>query len=413
MHILHVFDHSVPLHSGYTFRSLSILRAQRARGWRTSQMTGAKQGPAGADPERAEGLEFHRSAPLSPMMARLPIANQLAVVRGIERRLGALVDELKPDLLHAHSPSLNGLAALRVAARKGLPVVYEVRAFWEDAAVDLGTTTNGSARYRLTRALESHVLRRADAVTCICQGLARDIEARGGVATPVTLIPNAVDVARFTAGNGRDAELARELRLDDRPTVGFLGSFYAYEGLELLIDAMPAILAAEPRARLLLVGGGPMEAALRARVGEHGVGDSVVFTGRVPHQQVARYYSLVDVLAYPRRKMRLTDLVTPLKPLEAMARSQALAASDVGGHRELIEDGRTGRLFAADDVDALAAVVGELLGDAAQRAALGAAGRSFVERERNWEAVAARYAPIYERLVPGASMQATPAATLG
>ncbi len=127
--------------------------------------------------------------------------------------------------------------------------------------------------------------------------------------------------------------------------IGFIGSFYDYEGLDDLIAAMPRLVAARPGARLLLVGGGPMEAALRAQAEASPVADAIRFVGRVPHQEVERYYGLVDVLAYPRKKMRLTDLVTPLKPLEAMAQRRLVAASDVGGHRELIEDGRTGTLF--------------------------------------------------------------------
>jgi len=150
---------------------------------------------------------------------------------------------------------------------------------------------------------------------------------------------------------------------------------------------------------VLLVGGGPQDAALKAQAQALGVADKVVFTGRVPHAQVQRYYDLVDVLTYPRHSMRLTELVTPLKPLEAMAQGRLLVASDVGGHKELIRHGETGWLFEADDAQALTQAVEELLARRDQWPGLRAAGRAFVERQRNWARSIAGYREPYERLV--------------
>jgi glycosyltransferase involved in cell wall biosynthesis len=181
--------------------------------------------------------------------------------------------------------------------------------------------------------------------------------------------------------------------------IGFLGSFYAYEGLDLAIEALPLIHARFPDLVLLLVGGGPQEQNLKTQAERLGVAQQVIFTGRVPHDQVQRYYDLIDVLVYPRHAMRLTDLVTPLKPLEAMAQRRVMVASDVGGHRELIEDGVTGRLFRAGDRQAFADAVGDMFTHRAGWKAYREAGRAFVERERNWEASVARYQAVYEGLV--------------
>jgi glycosyltransferase involved in cell wall biosynthesis len=180
--------------------------------------------------------------------------------------------------------------------------------------------------------------------------------------------------------------------------VGFVGSFYDYEGLDDLIAAMPALVAARPAARLLLVGGGPMEAALRAQAAASPVADRIVFAGRVPHDEVERYYALIDVLAYPRKAMRLTELVTPLKPLEAMAQRRMVAASDVGGHRELIDDGVTGTLFPPGDPAAMAAALAGLFADRTMWETRRATARAFVERDRDWSSNIARYAPLYQRL---------------
>jgi len=397
--ILHVLDHSIPLHSGYTFRTRSILRGQRALGWETFHITGPKQGKVDALRECVDGLEFFRTPPATGLRSKLPVLNQVAVIDALAARLLEVAQEVKPDVLHAHSPALNAVAALRVGRKLGIPVVYEIRAFWEDAAVDHGTSKEWGLRYRLTRGLETWALRRVDFATTICEGLRAEIASTRGIpASKIEVIPNAVDIGDFSVGGARDEELAAQLGLDGKTVLGFIGSFYAYEGLDILLDALPAMLAQRPDVRLLLVGGGDQEPALRAQAKALGVEQQVVFTGRVPHSQVQRYYNLVDVLCYPRHKMRLTDLVTPLKPLEAMAQGRLMVASDVGGHKELIEDGSTGVLFAAGDAQALARQVLALLAMPQRWPALRAAGRAFVENERNWGASVARYRKVYGQL---------------
>ncbi len=397
--ILHVFDHSIPLHSGYTFRSRAIISAQRARGWTTAHLTGPKQGHTATAVESVDGLEFYRTPLPSASAVRLPLLGHVQVTNAIARRLDEVVGLERPQIVHAHSPALNGLAALRVCARHELPLVYECRAFWEDAAVDHGTSRAGGARYRLTRAIESHVFRRADAITTICEGLRKDIVARGIPAAKVTVIPNAVDVEHFKYQASRDSALATRIGLGDGPVLGFVGSFYAYEGLDLLVAAMPAIRREHPDARLLLVGEGNEFASIKRQIGELDLANAVITPGRVPHDEVSAYYGLIDILVYPRRAMRLTELVTPLKPLEAMAQGKLVAASDVGGHRELIHHGSTGHLFKPGCPQALAECVGHMLQHREHWDAMRRSGRSFVEAERNWTRSVDRYDAVYQRLI--------------
>jgi PEP-CTERM/exosortase A-associated glycosyltransferase len=318
-------------------------------------------------------------------------------------RLLEVAKSIKPDVLHAHSPALNAIPALWVGRRLGLPVVYEVRAFWEDAAVDHGTSSEWGLRYRMTRALETFALRRADAVTTICEGLRSDIVARGIPATKVTVIPNAVNIEAFSGGSHAGQELRQALGLMDRQVLGFIGSFYAYEGLADLLRALPSIAQRIRNVSVLLVGGGPQDAALKDLTKQLGIADRVVFVGRVPHSEVQRYYDLVDILIYPRIAIRLTDLVTPLKPLEAMAQGRLLAASSVGGHRELIQDGATGVLFEPNSPSDLAAKVVDLLEHPERWPTLRTAARHYVETERNWPVSVSRYRDVYGRLVDAAS----------
>jgi PEP-CTERM/exosortase A-associated glycosyltransferase len=398
LRIVHVLDHSIPLQSGYTFRTRAILREQRRLGWETFHLTSPKHAMAYVPEEEVDGLHFYRTPRGEGVLHRIAVVREFALMHATARRLEQVVQTVSPDLLHAHSPALNAIPALWVGRRFGLPVVYEVRAFWEDAAADHGTSREWGPRYRLTRALESFALRRADAVTTICEGLRSEMLTRGIPPDKVTVVPNAVDVEQFGVGEGVDEALKSTLGLSGAVVLGFIGSFYGYEGLSLLLDAMPRIRSASPRARLLLVGGGPQESLLKERAVALGLEDTVVFTGRVPHRDVQRYYDLVDVLVYPRLPMRLTDLVTPLKPLEAMAQGRLLVASDVGGHRELIADGVTGMLFKAGDPEALAGKVLALLDDPSRWPRLRTAARRFVETERNWARSVGRYREVYERV---------------
>lgn len=398
MQILHVLDHSIPLHSGYTFRTAAILREQRALGWQTHHLTSPKQGAVQQDFDEVDNLGFHRTPPPTGASARWPVVGEWRQMQATEEKLHAVAKTLQPHIIHAHSPVLNALPALRVGRALGIPVVYEIRAFWEDAAVDHGSTREGSLRYRATRMLETHAIRQAAHVFTICEGLRADIAARGVPATKITVIPNAVDVDAFALAQPPDPALQQQWGLAGRTVIGFIGSFYAYEGLDLLVQAMPALLQQRPDACLLLVGGGPQEGALKAQVQALGLQGAVVFAGRVPHSTVARYYDLVDVLAYPRHAMRLTELVTPLKPLEAMAQGKLFVASDVGGHRELVTHGETGMLFKADDAEALTNSLLGLLNAQASWPQLRAQGRHFVEKVRNWRNSVAHYQPVYASL---------------
>src|SRR5687768_17366007 len=395
MRILHVLDHGLPLHSDYAFRTRAIVKAQLAQGWEVACLTGPRQGPADAAEEVVDGITFYRTPSLSPLPSPL---REWREIRTLRARLDEVVRDWRPDQLHAHSPVLTALAALPVARRHGLPLLYEIRAFWEDAAVGNGTGREGSLRYRLTRWLETRAARRADAVAVICEGLRRELIRRGISADKILVSPNGVDLNLFGTPLSPDLAFARSLGLEDAETVGFIGSFYDYEGLDDLIAAMPLLVARRPKAQLLLVGGGPMEAEIKARAAASPAAKRIRFVGRVPHEEVDRYYALVDVLAYPRKAMRLTELVTPLKPLEAMAQRKLVAASDVGGHRELIEHGVTGTLFRPDDPEALADALARLFGEQEKWEERRDAARRFVERERNWSSNISRYRPVYQRL---------------
>lgn len=398
--VLHILDHSLPLHSGYCFRTRAIMKAQIGQGLTVAGVTGVRQNQHGYRAEKpleqAEGLDFFRT--MEEVQGPTPV-KEWREVSVLADRIDTVVREWQPDVLHAHSPALNGLAALRAAQRNNLPLLYEIRAFWEDAAVGNGTGKEGSPRYWVIRQLENHVIAGADAVAVICEGLKSDLVSRGVPQQKITVSPNGVDLDLFGEAPQQDKKLATELGLDGSLNLGFIGSFYDYEGLDDLIQAMPFLQQKQSNIHLLLVGGGPREEALRAQVKQLGIEKIVTFAGRVPHEEVERYYSLMDVMVYPRKSMRLTDLVTPLKPLEAMAQGRLVAASDVGGHKELIADGKTGYLFPAGNPEKIAEKLANLIAKQDEWPQILEIARKFVESDRNWSSNILRYNPVYQRLI--------------
>ena len=348
-------------------------------------MTTPRQGPEQNTNAKIEGFTFLRSG---VRQGQSIVGEMLETARTVDRA----VREFQPDVIHSHSPVLAGLPALRIARRHGTRFVYEVRALWEDAAVDHGSSGAKGLRYRMSRAMESYVLRRADHVTCICEGLREEIVGRGVSPDRVTVIPNAVDVERFTPAD-YEADWLKE---GGRPfRVGFIGSFYRYEGLDLLIKAAALLKDDGFPISVLLVGGGPEAVELIKLTEKFGVEDVVTFTGRVDNSQVTEYYGSLDALVYPRRSSRLTEMVTPLKPLEAMANGKLVLATSIGGHRELIEDGVTGLLSAPDSVSELSKLIRVAASDPGRCLQLVANGVEFVHSKCTWQNSVAKYVAAY------------------
>lgn len=399
MRILHVLHYSVPMLSGYTMRSKYIVEAQRRLGWEAAVVTSPRQEMKNrfVAQEDIEGLTYFRTPPLRlGRLSRLPFVRERLHVRALGGRIRAVLREDDYDVVHAHSPCLSGLAALWGAKKR--PVVYEVRGLWEETATTQGKFSAGSLKYRVARRMEETVFYRAQAVVTISQGLKDDLIERGVPEEKIFVVPNGVDTSKFVPTAEQPRDLMERHRLQGCVVLGFIGSFFGYEGLPLLVEAMPHILAQNRGIKLLLVGTGEDEEKLKQLVNERRLNDHVLLVGRVPHEDVLRYYALMDVLIYPRRSTRETERVTPLKPLEAMAMEKAVLASDVGGQRELVRDGVNGLLFEAGDPRDLAAQCLRLIADARLRRVLGQQARSYVIAEREWSQIVRRYAPVYESL---------------
>ena len=398
MKILHIVDHSLPIHDGYAIRSINIFRAQRDMGLRPVVLSSSKHeeywhGPW-KDNEIIEGFRFYRTGGLPNK--GYPIHAESRLMLALHRRILQITEAEKPDLIHCHSPVLNALPSLWVRRKLGIPVVYEIRAFWEDAGVDQGTYTEGSLKYNLVRAVETWVCKKVDHVITLCNGIKSDLIERGVPSWKLTPVFNGINQTDFKPCPA-DAHYRKLWKLDGKKVIGFIGSFYRYEGLDVLIQAYARVASAHSDVVLLLVGAGEMESELKAQVRQLNLADKVIMPGQIPHQRIAGVYALIDILSYPRHAIRLTDLVTPLKPLEAMAMGKALVASDVGGHRELIQDNETGLFFPAGDSRSLATKLERLLNDKNLRQRLASNGVAWVKKRHTWEKTAFVYPQIYNK----------------
>lgn len=403
--VLHVLDHSWPVHSGYSIRSLHLIAAQYRLGFRPQVLTGPLQFVD--DPNAVETVvenvtyrrtPFHGKFAEWAISRRWPILREAAVVRLMRNRILELLRTEPVDLIHAHSPALCGLAALQAARSKRIPFVYELRAFWEDAAVDQNKTSTRSLRYRLSQKLEDYVVHRANAVIGISQSILDELKKRKTDPGKLFHVPNGVDVEKFSPVS-RDETLAGKFGFGSEPVLGFIGSLYRWEGVAWLIRAVAELRRRGTLCQLVVVGDGEEMPAVQQAVRELNASEFIQIVGRVPHDEIARYYSVVDVLVYPRHSIRLTELVTPLKPLEAMALGKAILGSDVGGIRELIEPEKTGLLYRADDIENFCLQAKRLLAQDSLRRELGMRAREVILREKDWKVLAQRYIGVYESAI--------------
>jgi glycosyltransferase involved in cell wall biosynthesis len=381
--LLYVLHSSLPHHSsGYATRTHGLLGGIAGQGWQASGVTrlGYPQ-DLGAlakipiEPHSiVDGVAYHRLTRSGPLFNSLPKCGYL---RDYADALCELAKRERPQILHAAADFHNGLACTAAARALGIKSIYEVRGLWEITRGSREPEWMESEYFAMSTALEAQAARDADAVVVITRALGDEMVRRGVPREKITLIPNGVDVGRFIP-RPRDQALADRLGLRNKRVIGYVGSIVDYEGLDLLMH----------------VGDGVVLESLKTLARELGIDRDVVFTGRVPHHDVEAHYSLIDIAPFPRKSLPVTEMVSPLKPLEAMAMNKIVVASNVAALAEMIEPGVNGLTFRKDDVGDLADVLERLL----HGHDVPANPREWVETHRSWKQLAKNVVEIYERL---------------
>lgn len=404
--VLSVLAQSLPHTSGgYATRTHGVLTGLRGLGWDVEGVTRLgfpyDRWPAG-DPrtvaayDEVDGVRYHRV--LTEGVRAYP---QFPLTSYVDRYAAALERHARrhrPALLHASSFHVNGLATRQAAARLGVPYVYEMRGLEDLMKVSRAPAFDGSERRRFLHEVELASCLGAERVFVITEALRREMAARGVPEERLVVLPNGVHTELF-APQERDALLEAELGLRGRTVIGYAGGLVDYEGLELLLDAAAALRSRRTDFHVVVVGDGHHEATLHAHAARLGLDDLVTFTGRVPHAEVARYLSLFDVTPFPRLPLPVCEMVSPIKPFEAMATGRAVVVSSVAALTEIVEDGVTGLVFAKGSAVDLARVLEELLDDAGLRLKLGEQARTWVRRERDWRSVVRTVDTAYREIL--------------
>jgi glycosyltransferase involved in cell wall biosynthesis len=332
---------------------------------------------------------------LKPIRPGLTWIDEKILFKHFTKRIIEIAQSENADIIHAHVPYRVGVPAMRAARKLGLPFVYEMRGMWEESAVASGRWKAGGLAHRRFRRMETKVLRAADSVICISETLRKEAISRGVSKDNISIIPNAVDVDE----EGEDSELLNVMRrkLKGKLVVGYIGSLRELEGVDQTAKAISILKEEGVDANFFVLSSESGQSELREYCKSLGIEDCSYIEGPVPHEQVAPFYDLIDVFVVSRPDTRVTRLVTPLKPFEAMCSGRAVVMSDLPALAEIIEDGETGCLYPPDDVQALAETIKQLLQDESKRNELGQAAKKWVTTKRTWTQVTKIIGPIYMR----------------
>lgn len=404
--VLYLLHNSLPYASaGYSTRSHGLMSALRSRGWRVQGVTRLGY----PSPAQSRELNGFPPAPSNVIDGnkyhRLLREGDDAVAEPLQEYIRHYSDALyelalveKPAIIHAASNHWNGLAAAIVARRLGIPSVYEVRGLWEITEASRKPEWENSGAFRFMKRMETDAAHAATRVLTITEALKTELIDRGVPASKITVVPNAVDPSRFTHID-RPADMKTKLGFEGKTIIGYVGSLVDYEGLPLLIEAVSRLASNRDDFRLLFIGDGPELKPLKHTVEKLGLTDKIIFLGEVSHHSISSYYEAIDIVALPRLALPVCEMVSPLKPFEAMASGKALVASDVAALSEIIVHGETGLLHEKESVNALTEALELLLNDPELRSKLGERASQWVKEKRSWSRVSGYVAEVYDHLL--------------
>jgi glycogen(starch) synthase len=318
------------------------------------------------------------------------VVEEKILIQYFTGRIIEVAKEEKVDIIHAHTPYRVGLPALKAARKLNLPFVYEMRGMWEETAVANGRWMRNGPAYKRFQAYETRVLRKADAVICISETLRKEAISRGVLPAKITVVPNAIETSIFENEIISEAlpSAVQRLNTDSEPTViGYIGSLREMEGVDLTADAVALLHNKGHNVRLFVLTGTNGQAELRQHCKLLGIEDITVIMGPVPHSEVSGFYDLIDLFVVSRPDTRVTRLVTPLKPFEAMAMKKPVIASRLPALEEIVQHEKTGFLFQPGQKEDLALTLEQCIKDPHFCMQIGANAKQWVVENRTWERV--------------------------
>ena len=403
--VLYVLHNSLPYNSGgYAARGHGLMCGVKAMGWDVQVITrrGYPHDRKGMSDLSTDGLQviddvpYHRLIELERGYGQINIASYL---EAYAEDLAEKVRELRPSILHAASNHINGLVVNAVAKHFNIPSIYEVRGLWEITRISRQPEFEGSEYFQMMSNLEAKSASEASFVFAITNALAEEMKKRIGKECEIGFLPNGVHANRFLPKKP-NYELKSKLDIPKETVVlGYIGSVVSYEGLDLLIESLPLVKKlTDTPFKLMIVGDGAYMEKLQTMVDDMDLGNDVLFTGRVPHEEVEDYYSIVDIAPFPRLPQPVTEMVSPLKPFEAMAMEKAVLSSNVQALSEIVQHEKTGILFEKGNYEDLAHRLGEMISNTDLRQTLGKNARVWVSENRDWSEISMNLGEAYNEL---------------
>jgi len=397
--VLHIFHHYPPVVVGYARRSYEIVKNTRpfAKSTIITPPINKDKIPfQSTEPVDAQEAIYRLQLPIPPMRF---IGYSFIQRYFFKKLLKKVFQRHSFDLVHAHIPYVYSLPALRYAKQKGLKTIYEVRGIWEDTAVAEGIIGRFSLYYARRRRNEGKAMKFADKVVVLSTALGSEIEKRGIPQEKIQCVPNAVDCSEFKPQTP-SKEIQDRYQLKGKITLGYIGSLRKLEGIQKIIQLLPELIKKNENIVFLIIGLGEYKKELNRLVQELNLERHVLFVGAVSPENIPQYYSVCDILLFPRLKLRVTELVSPLKPLEAMAMGKCVLASAVGGLKEYCLEGVNATLFDPENEKEALKRLDSLIQNPTFRTELGEKARLWVIENKDWEKIALGYESIYNELCP-------------
>lgn len=403
--IFYLLHNSLPFHSaGYATRTHGLLRELNASGWDIDGVTrlgypydmpGQADIPDVSAVDSVDGVDYRRLLVGREIEKKNPV---YFYSQRYGKALRGLASEHRPAVIHAASNHWNGLTAVNEARKLGLPSIYEVRGLWEVTRGSRNPEWAQGNMFKFMARMEADAAAGATKVFTITKALRDEMMTRGVDGNKISVLPNGVDTERFTP-IPRDEELAQTLGVAGKTVIGYVGSILDYEGLELLIEAAERLAAERHDFHVLFVGDGAELQRFQDLTEERGLEPFITFTGRVPFEDVERYYSLVDIAPFPRLPLPVCEMVSPLKPFEAMAMGKAVVASDVAALAEIVTPALNGLRHVKGDAESLRHEIQRYLDDPELMRRMGHQARQWVVEHRDWRSIAKIVGETYEELM--------------
>lgn len=378
------------LSNGYTRRTHEIVTRLSAGGWQVQALV-APTRLASPLPVTFDGTVYNRLAGAASYGDGL-----VGYIEIYAAQIERIALATKASLIHAASTFLNGLAGALAAYRLGLPFIYEVRGLWELTRLTLTPEFEASLGFATQARLERDAAAAADRVLILGRELGEELMRRGAPADNLTLAPSGAHHAvPATPESRKSARQALGLPATGTETViGYIGSLASYEGLGTLVLAFTKVAEKLPDARLIIIGDGAERGRLAGLIERSGLSGRVLLPGAVRAEHARQAYAALDIAVYARERSRVTEVVPPLKHLEAAASGVAMVVSDIAPLATFANETGAALTVPAGDPAALAEALLRLSEDTALRSRLAKAGRAAAARQ-TWQQTADIIGGVY------------------